>query len=32
MKYFAKLGLEIIERRKDGGVIVSEIDKNKFIN
>lgn len=29
---FAKLGLEIVERREDGGVLVSEIDKNKFIN
>lgn len=29
---FAELGLEIIEKRKDGGVLVSEINKNKFIN
>ncbi|QBJ04149.1 hypothetical protein [Fusobacterium phage Fnu1] len=29
---FAELGLEIVGKRKEGGVLVSEIDKNKFIN
>ena len=29
---FAELGLEIVERRKDGGVIVKKIEDNEFIN
>lgn len=29
---FAELGLEIVERRKDGGIIVKKIEDNEFIN
>lgn len=31
-KYFAELGLEIVEIRKDGGVLVKKIEDNEFIN